>query len=438
MNRPELRNESTLSAIAENVEHSQHALLFAVIIDVTECKREKQGDPYVTSLKVVDPSFNYKTQIKNEAIKFHKFFKINLQNETPEKAPQITHIGEIIRLRRFRYKVTNRGQIIGYEQPFSNWLIYQGYQQKPTKNNNQALFHKEFDKNLQRELNDYESGRLQDLREWSSQFFAQNSITYINWWNWHEKSSEKVDFIVQFQKIHQNQYMIMIDNKQSYLLKMPNMKKENLGQLFFLRCFNLAATKGANAKVADKELVFTPKSGAILIPDYFYDYKKFHNYLEEKPKQTDHLIKEFDFLINFKLDKVNIQKGKSTPKKGKTLVTVFKNIYTKPFSTGKQLKEVFNNASIYRNEIFLFEGSIVGFSETNPIKFLKVMDLQSKSIKDFSQFKGTIKDKSHRVIYHFSMQIKDQSINQPLDVYISTISGDHHLFSTWNIFPESD
>lgn len=84
MNKSELRNESTLSAIAENTENSKHSLLFAVIIDVTESKKSKKLDKYTTSLKVVDPSFNYKTEIKNENIKFHKFFKINLTHETPD------------------------------------------------------------------------------------------------------------------------------------------------------------------------------------------------------------------------------------------------------------------------------------------------------------------------------------------------------------------
>lgn len=94
-------------------------------------------------------------------------------------------------------------------------------------------------------------------------------------------------------------------------------------------------SKGNLKKYAQFELTFTPKSGAMLIPDYFYDHKKFQKILEEKPKQTDNLIKEFEFLIDYNLQQVNIQKGKSTPKKGKTLATVFKNIYTKQFSTGK-------------------------------------------------------------------------------------------------------
>lgn len=84
MNRSELRNETTLSGVAENPENTKHSYLFAVIIDVTESKKEKKGDPFITSLKVIDPSFNYKTKIQNDKIKFHKFFKINLQHETPD------------------------------------------------------------------------------------------------------------------------------------------------------------------------------------------------------------------------------------------------------------------------------------------------------------------------------------------------------------------
>lgn len=35
------------------------------------------------------------------------------------------------------------------------------------------------------------------------------------------------------------------------------MRKENLGQLFFLRCFDLISTKGTYKKVAKYELKFT-------------------------------------------------------------------------------------------------------------------------------------------------------------------------------------
>lgn len=71
----------------------------------------------------------------------------------------------------------------------------------------------------------------------------------------------------------------MVDKNQSFLLQMKEMKVENLGKLFYLRCFNQVPTKGSLKKIAPIELKVTPKSGALLIPDYFYDYKKFFNYL---------------------------------------------------------------------------------------------------------------------------------------------------------------
>lgn len=47
------------------------------------------------------------------------------------------------------------------------------------------------------------------------------------------------------------------------------------------------------------------------------------------------LLENFTFLKNYNLKNVNIQKGKSTPIKGKTLVSVYKNVYDKNFSTVK-------------------------------------------------------------------------------------------------------
>lgn len=211
-NRAELRNESTLAAIAENIEGSKHSCIFGVIIDITETKRQHQGEAFLTSFKVIDPSFNYKSQINNNKIKFHKFFKINVFSEVPEKAPSVAYIGDIIRLRRFSYKITDRGQIIGYEQKFSNWLIYPGYNPNNKEYSEQAMCCKTFDKNIDRKLNDYEKGRLEDLRDWSYQFFSQNSISYINWWNWHKGKNDNVDLIVKFDGIYKKQYMVMIDD----------------------------------------------------------------------------------------------------------------------------------------------------------------------------------------------------------------------------------
>jgi hypothetical protein len=56
----ELRNEATLSSIAQNPQGNSHYLCFAVIIDISEPYKSEESTNYTTKLKVIDPSFNYK------------------------------------------------------------------------------------------------------------------------------------------------------------------------------------------------------------------------------------------------------------------------------------------------------------------------------------------------------------------------------------------
>lgn len=65
-------------------------------------------------------------------MKFHKFVRINIYSETIEEAPKSSIIGEIIRLRRFKFKITEKGQLVGFMNKFSNWLIYHGHKNTKT------------------------------------------------------------------------------------------------------------------------------------------------------------------------------------------------------------------------------------------------------------------------------------------------------------------
>ena len=62
---------------------------------------------------------------------------------------------------------------------FSNWLIYEG---EPNSKNNQSYCFKPFEKNINRELNASEKGRLLDLRKWIDNYFFSNSLQFITWW----------------------------------------------------------------------------------------------------------------------------------------------------------------------------------------------------------------------------------------------------------------
>jgi hypothetical protein len=78
----------------------------------------------------------------------------------------------VIRLRRFKFRITDKGELMGNMQKYSNWLIYSGFKNK----NLVSTCFKQYKKNKKRQLNSYEHGRLSDLRNWNDSFFFQNSL----------------------------------------------------------------------------------------------------------------------------------------------------------------------------------------------------------------------------------------------------------------------
>ena len=162
-----LKGETTLSGIADDPDRSNYCLLFAVVIDISEPYKIEKSTNYTTKLKVIDPSFNYKTNLHVKNLKFHKFVHVNIYCETPDNAPRIQYVGDIIRLRRFKFKLTPKGELMGNMQKYSNWLIYSGKKNGPVI----SECFKPYDKNKNRPLNSYEMGRLDDLRNWNDSFF---------------------------------------------------------------------------------------------------------------------------------------------------------------------------------------------------------------------------------------------------------------------------
>lgn len=84
-----MKNETTLSGIADNPEGNNHYLLFAIIIDISEPYKTEESTNYTTKLKIIDPSFNYKVDLEAKELKFHKFVHVNIYSETPDNAPKI-------------------------------------------------------------------------------------------------------------------------------------------------------------------------------------------------------------------------------------------------------------------------------------------------------------------------------------------------------------
>lgn len=63
----------------------------------------------MSSFKIIDASFNYKQSVNNKEVKYFKFVKVNIFSETLESAPLCVSIGDIIRLKRFSFKLSDKG-----------------------------------------------------------------------------------------------------------------------------------------------------------------------------------------------------------------------------------------------------------------------------------------------------------------------------------------
>ena len=77
----------------------------------------------MSSFKVIDPSFNYKQTLNNSQIKFFKFLKVNIFNESLATSPFEAQIGDVIWLKRFNVKIADKGQPVAYENTYSYWCL---------------------------------------------------------------------------------------------------------------------------------------------------------------------------------------------------------------------------------------------------------------------------------------------------------------------------
>lgn len=436
----DLKNESTLANIAEAPEINPHYLLFAVIIDISEPYKSVNSSNWTTKLKVIDPSFNYHSQHNIPNLKFHKFVYINIYTEKPEAAPRIKYVGDIIRLRRFHFKIAEKGELMGNEVKFSNWLIYDGKKM----GSNVSSCYKDFPANKDRALNKYEEGRLSDLREWSDSFFFKNSLKYITWWNEYRdrtKDDKGVDLLLKCVNvdIKDKRFDFIDDERNNYSLHMEIKPNDTmLNQILKLRCVEIY--------VKDKRIIkLTNMSSCLLIPSYFYDYRHFETALGGKKspgkKMSSELMERHPFLKDYDLPAAQDKKGaKGTPKKDEGhIMTAIKRAHAgKKASNLVQLKKLLEAPKKNVGEKYVFEGFVVDIENTEPKDIIKRMDTKSKQIYNINEkVKGDIK---LRTFYHLVLLVKDSSGNEDdfLPVYITTNDTDNRLFDAWEILPPQE
>lgn len=449
MSLGELKAETTLAEIALSPETHHHSHFFAVIIDVSEPQKQAENDNFSTRIKVIDPSFNYKAEVKSARLKFHKYVYINIYTETPEVGPKVKNVGDIIRVRRFRFKFTPTGELMGNEVKFSNWLVYGAFAAK----NESSISFKQFEKNIGRKLTPDETNRMSDLRKWSHTFFGNNSLMYVNWWtgfreteDFKAKDFKNVDLILRVKRVEtgrKNSLAFVDRDNRNFELQLTDTPTLKEGDTIKLRCVDIHVKK---EKEVTRSIKITSHSSCLIIPSFFVDFKQFEKSVQEQKRSPAKSTKTVDPFINdFQVEETGQSKSsKSTPKKGpkgkeeKYVTAVKKSYNTKKVSTVEELQKLLAKAEDHHGQRFYFKGSIEGFSTTTPSDIIKLMHVDDRKL--FKLGETLIHPKRLRAVFAFAMTVQDESgdAETPLNVYVQTGEYNSHLFTTWKVLPEFD
>lgn len=424
----EPKDETTLAAIAEHPD-SKSALLFAVIIDISEPSKNDENSSYLTKLKVIDPGFNFKAVLKLPDLKFHKFVHISVYSETPEDAPRIKFVGDIIRLRRFMFKYSDRGELKGIELQRSNWLVYGG-QKKDGEG--PLCFKSQFGKNRGRGLNGFESIRLEYLRTWAEQFFSLHSLRYISWWTALElpaSSSDSVnktgvDLIIRCTKVDLVRNTLEFADAKGtvYELVMNTTPGLKVGQVIKLSCVDVSNDAHNLMRIS-----LTLHSSCLLIPHSFRDFLSFKKTEEPAPQEA---APEY-------LSLYSIEPSESR-KKPRVTSAVKKHLAQLPMTPVAELLKVLQNPTDFIGQTFQVLAQVTGFITLDISAILKRISLADNKVCELTDKPSS--DQKSRIVVNLVMLLRDESVknDQHLQVYILTSENDLNMFEEWKLLPPLD
>lgn len=414
---------------------------------MSEPTKHEESKNYITKLKVIDPSFNYKEELKINKLKFHKFIHVNIFTETPEDAPKISHIGDIIRLRRFRFKYSSKGEIMGNETKYANWLVYSGRKGDPEI----STSFKNFKKNNNRQLTPHEHSRLSDLRNWNDTFFFKHSLKYISWWNdlkeTHDPKKkgqhhyQQVDLIIKCRNIdHKKNTIDFVDKDGTgFLLAIKDTPSIKPNQIIKLRCV-IVTVDVLPSGASSRQIKLSNLSSCLLLPANSWDYRQFDKAVQDAKKSPAKSVKTDaqPFVNEYALPEA--KKGAKKGGKSDHYVTAIKKQYAsrKPDRIDTVLKALENKGSNHGQK-FVIDGFIAGFTTTEPSKIIKKIGVDDKLVYDIKD--DAVRDKRAKIIYHFVMQVKDESVENTdkfMNVYVLTGEYESRLFDMWKMLPSND
>lgn len=143
-----------------------------VILDATGAYKTYDSIDYVTKLKIIDPTFNYKDNSTN----FKSFVHVFVYSDTPEAGPRTNRVGDIVKLTNFdvgpsltQFRTYQNSEVKAlYHKGQSEWSIFDG-----RKNANFLPISKSKSSSIA--LTNQDKETVKSLRGWAESFFAEHS-----------------------------------------------------------------------------------------------------------------------------------------------------------------------------------------------------------------------------------------------------------------------
>ena len=474
--------EFTLRQIAQHDGKTDKMMTFGVIVDSSEPTRDPNKGGYLTKLKIIDDTFNYKQVINNDSQKFHKFIHVHIRTKDYQNAPRVKNIGAIIRLRRFCFNLTSKGELMAFDSTISNWLIFShelnsGYES--------PSFHY-ISKNFNRENTPFETERIASLRCWIDDYFNKNSLRNVVWWSpLREPISDKraaldkvveneVDLILKVQNVLKAKNALEFEDKMrnNYALFLQDTPLLNVDDVIKLRCVNVIFTPDGRI------LQLTKNSSCLVIPESFYDTKLLTDKCEslggnevhnnnasdplksptkscEKDKATtmasesqlntqyqrDKILIDNAFLIDFEFDHKLKMTSENQIVSRAYETTIIKKKYLNKIPTPlKQMSKIMEDLETNVNQRYLISGYILGFNNVDPEKIFKKYCADCKKVLPLDSDLNSCCDEPQTIINHLIIHFKDKSIEnveKNFNLYLLTNDGEQNTFDLWGVMPRS-
>lgn len=424
------RNEATLAMAAERPIKNLYRNLTAVIVEASEPLFLEECEKYLVHIKIIDSTFNFTQMCGKSSLKFHKYAHIYIYADSLAEVPQITQVGDILRMYFVRFGVSQKGELTSYSDAYCDWRTYdaRGTFEAPLSYNQSR-------RKVEMVLNDDELNYIRYVSGWGQKFLGQNILKDVLWWNSlkvPENDSDEdpqpqkgLDLIVQCAgwKLTSRQADFCDKYGNKFALKVPG--KQVLAKGTFYKLGEVEATL-VSAK--DRRYTLKPSKYFVLnqLPDDCKDVlffeKLFQQVLEEKKEEIE--------ACSGSLGKKSDWENKNSP----FATLVAKTRLSAPELTLAQAAALLKKPENQIGKLFLLTGQISEFLPKRGSEMVRKLILSNSVVYPINS--TFLKNLDSVIVFHFVFTLQDGESTTKVPIYVNTADTLDNPFIGWSIFPD--